>query len=113
MIVWNCAGYQVAMEQKDDNFRKRERLVITPEVVAGCMASVERLNYTVLGDRVNLGARLCSAAGPMECVVDGATAPSLLEEITTESLDSVSLKGFPQPIDAHRLVAPRHLPAHP
>lgn len=33
--------------------------VATGEVLAGCMGSVDRLNYTVLGSRVNLGSRLC------------------------------------------------------
>ena len=37
--------------------------IATGEVVAGCMGSEDRLNYTVLGARVNLAARLCGAAG--------------------------------------------------
>ena len=37
--------------------------VATGEVVAGCMGSEDRLNYTVLGERVNLASRLCSKAG--------------------------------------------------
>ena len=39
--------------------------VATGEVVAGCMGSLDRLNYTVLGERVNLASRLCSAAASM------------------------------------------------
>ena len=36
-------------------------------------APTDRLNYTVLGERVNLAARLCAAAGPMEILVDETT----------------------------------------
>ena len=36
----------------------------TGEAVAGNMGSRERLNYTVLGETVNLASRLCSAARP-------------------------------------------------
>ncbi len=42
-------------------------------VVAGLLGSGERLDYTVIGDSVNISARLCSAAGPRQIVGDVAT----------------------------------------
>jgi adenylate cyclase len=39
------------------------------EVVMGAMGSESRMDYTILGDHVNLGARLCSSAGRGEILV--------------------------------------------
>ncbi len=68
--------------------------VSTGEVVAGCMGSVDRLNFTVLGARVNLGARLCSAAGNMQVVVDRNTLEAVGDVATAEPLPELKLKGF-------------------
>jgi len=38
-------------------------------MIMGAMGSEERMDYTILGDNVNLGARLCSYAGPGETVL--------------------------------------------
>jgi adenylate cyclase len=38
-------------------------------MIMGAMGSEERMDYTILGDSVNLGARLCSHAGPGETIL--------------------------------------------
>lgn len=80
--------------------------IATGEMVAGCMGSEDRLNYTVLGDRVNLGSRLCSRAGAAELIVDGATWEAADPGLAAEPLEPLSLKGFKQPVRAFRLRAP-------
>ena len=77
----------------------------TGEVVAGCMGSVDRLNYTVLGARVNLAARLCSAAGPMEIVIDKETRGRLESGAKTGAISGLELKGFSTSVEAFRLLA--------
>ena len=78
--------------------------VATGKVVAGCMGSTDRLNYTVLGERVNLASRLCSRAGPGEVWIDQTTKERLEGRIVVESPTAVQLKGFAQMIDAYQLI---------
>jgi class 3 adenylate cyclase len=76
----------------------------TGEVIAGCMGSSDRVDYTVLGERVNLASRLCSAAGPMEVLIDDATAKSLGSSAVLENRPPITPKGFSDPVQIARLV---------
>ena len=73
--------------------------------VAGCMGSSHRLNYTVLGERVNLASRLCSKAGRMEIVIDQTTRTHLAALAQVEPLEPLVLKGFTDPVPAFKLHA--------
>lgn len=67
-------------------------------VVAGCMGSDTRLNYTVLGERVNLASRLCSAAAAGEILIDETLARAVAGECTVEAREPAKLKGFSAPV---------------
>jgi len=108
-----------AVECARDMLAERERLnrtahrrieigigISSGEVVAGCMGSTDRLNYTVLGARVNLGARLCGSAGPMEILIDGATRVASGTGIEAELVEGLSLKGITRDVEVWR-VSPR------
>ena len=77
--------------------------IATGRVVAGCMGSGDRLNYTVLGERVNLAARLCSKAGAMEIVFDEDTARRAGTIEGVEALPPAQLKGFSTPVACYGL----------
>ena len=75
------------------------------EVVAGMMGSRERMNYTVLGERVNLAARLCSAADAGEIVVDRATVDASGSPSRFEMRCEMPMKGFRAPVEVWALRA--------
>jgi class 3 adenylate cyclase len=72
-------------------------------VVAGCMGAPDRLSYTVLGQRVNLAARLCAQAGPMEVLIDETTEQQLGHEVAREAIAPLTLKGFSTTVRAFRV----------
>jgi class 3 adenylate cyclase len=71
-------------------------------VVAGCMGSERRLDYTVLGARVNLAARLCSKAPAMRVLVDGE-ARRRSGWGTYAALPPLEAKGFSGHVEAFEL----------
>ena len=87
--------------------------VATGEAIAGCMGSTDRLNFTVLGARVNLAARLCDAASAMTAVIDLDTLEALGDNTTAEALPDLELKGFSQTWTAFHLKDPASDPDSP
>ncbi len=68
------------------------------EVVMGAMGSENRMDYTVLGSTVNLGARLCSAADKYQILISEPVYLNLERRIPAKSLESILAKGIEQPV---------------
>ena len=79
--------------------------VATGKVVAGCMGSADRLNYTVLGERVNLASRLCNQAAASQVIIDETTREKLGAQIKVSPLPPMSVKGFSENVMAYELIA--------
>jgi adenylate cyclase len=76
----------------------------TGEMVVGNMGSADRMDYTIIGDNVNLGARLCSAAGKEEIIISESTYDMVASQINAEKLEPISVKGKAKPISIYRVI---------
>jgi class 3 adenylate cyclase len=96
--------------------RKRERMnriapqplhvgigIASGAMVAGCIGSERRSDYTVVGERVNLAARLCASAVPAQILIDDETRRRIGDGYHTEPHAPLVLKGFSEPVNAYVL----------
>ncbi len=75
----------------------------TGTVAAALLGSEERLEYSLVGDAVNLAQRLQQWAGAGETVVSQATAAMLGDGVPLEALEPAHVKGRDSTVQAYRL----------
>jgi class 3 adenylate cyclase len=73
------------------------------EVFAGNIGSHRRLEYTVIGDAVNVAARLCAEASPGEILVSEPLLRVVRDQVNCEYLPEMALKGKAQVVQVYRV----------
>lgn len=76
----------------------------TGEVVALNMGSDNRMEYTVMGDNVNLSARLEVVAGSGEIIISDRTYKFVKDVFRFEKLEPVKVKGKEKPIQIYKVI---------
>ena len=72
-------------------------------VVSGNIGSRELMDYTVIGDTVNLGARLCSAAGPDEIIISNSVWFETKNTFNYKKLKPIKVKGKKDEIQVYKI----------
>jgi class 3 adenylate cyclase len=75
--------------------------VATGYCTVGNFGSGERLDYTAIGNAVNLAARLQTQAEPGAILIDPETRALVDGIVRTEERGEISIKGFSRPVHVH------------
>ena len=69
------------------------------KAVSGNIGSEQQMNYTVIGDTINLGARLCSSAKSGEILISRSVKENISDKYNFKQIPSIEVKGKAKPID--------------
>jgi adenylate cyclase len=108
----NCVKAAVELQRlvvemnRDAKLRKWPQLQVgiginTGEVTAGNIGSPRRIDYTVIGDNVNMASRLMNKAKGGEIIISESTAGELGKGFGLTKLEPLTVKGKSEPITAY------------
>jgi class 3 adenylate cyclase len=79
----------------------------TGTVIAGNVGGPQKMDLTVIGDAVNIAARLQTQAEPGQIIVGEATYAAIREHARCEPVGEIQLKNLLQPVRCYRVLEAR------
>jgi CheY-like chemotaxis protein len=111
-----CVVMAIAMQRRmrelEQEWRSRGLLrpfrirmgITTGFCTVGNFGSRDRMDYTIIGNEVNLAARLQSATEPGSILLSHETNALVQGLVMTEEQPPITVKGFPKPISGYKIV---------
>ena len=107
----NAVRAAMEIQQKLHEIYKLHQLEIgvgiginTGAVVMGAMGSANRMDFTVIGNHVNLGARLCSAAKKGQILITEWSVRNLDRSLQVNELSPIEVKGIEKPVSIFEII---------
>jgi len=104
------AGIEMQRKLEEFNLEKKSETPLKMRiglnsgmVVAGAVGSDMRMDYTVMGDTVNLTSRLETAAEPGQILVSASTYARVADDFEFEKLPMIQVKGKEDPVQPYRV----------
>ena len=76
----------------------------TGKVTAGNIGCAQRMDYTVIGDAVNLAMRLCAGAEGGQILISDATFGQLGDRVPTRRRETILVKGRESPVEVYEIL---------
>ena len=111
-----CVVMAIAMQRRmrelEQEWRNRGLLrpfrirmgITTGFCTVGNFGSRDRMDYTIIGNEVNLAARLQSATEPGSILLSHETNALVQDLVMTEEQPPITVKGFPKPISGYKII---------
>ncbi|MBW2997505.1 GAF domain-containing protein [Candidatus Woesearchaeota archaeon] len=101
---------QKAQKELSKKFKKKFGIEVemgvginTGDMVVGNIGSRQRMDYTVIGDSVNIASRLCSAAEANQILITESTYAEIKRSVKVKELEKITVKGKSRPLQVYNV----------
>jgi adenylate cyclase len=108
LLIQRLVDHENVQREERGLFPVKFRIGINSGIMlAGNMGSRERMEYTVVGDTVNLASRLCSISNSGQIVIsrDMYQHPNVEERVIAGGYQSIRLRGIREPVSSYLVEA--------